>query len=128
MMQSMEVSYLLDGYAKSRGLTGWYRDLTVGEAKRTPQRGTLHAIDKHGCVREIRVTSVQTWKRSPGCVVKASYGRYEHFSVTNREGRDSDPITGHYGQIRIVVPVQEKFDKDTPPEIVSDWVKEHEIP
>ncbi len=121
--ECVKATYLQDGYSGGRGLTGWYRDLTVAEAKRT--RGTVYAVDRHGCVREVRTNGKpKVWKTRTGCILHLKYGLRECFDVGADYLEDYEPI----GQReRIVVRVRQPFPADTPPEIVSDYVQENEV-
>lgn len=118
------VSYLLSGYSRDGDLDGWYRDLTVGEAK--AGSGTLYAVDRNGKVRRVRVTSVETWKTFPGCVLHLKYGLRKYFQVGGRRLTDGEPISPP-GFTRVVVPVRQHFLPETPAGIVSDWVMEKEL-
>lgn len=125
MSESVKATYLHDGYKPSRGLTGWYRDLTVKEAKEKGYRNPLYAVDRNGCVREVRVNGqAKTWKRSPGCILSLKYGLRDCFHVGHKDRAENQAIQC-YGSVRIVVAVTGmEFKKETPPEIVTDYVKE----
>jgi hypothetical protein len=130
MPDTVQAIYLQDGYAKDRGLRGWYRDLTVYEAKQA-LNSILYAIDKNGKVRECRInSSPKTWKTFPGCELSIKYGYRECFRVGGREREDSEPISkgGYYDQVRIVVPVKVSFTPETPAEFVTSHVLVHELP
>lgn len=124
----MNVMYLRDGYSgKGRGLTGWYRSLTVREAKRLGYGSTLYAVDKRGCVRECRVIGApKTWKTRSGCELSLKYGLKEHFRVGRDHLRDEESIS-QGGQVWVVVPVKQQFVENTPAEIVFDYVLENEL-
>lgn len=125
-LNSVKAMYLEDGYRPSRGLTGWYRYLTVGEAKRL-SFSTVYAIDKWGTVRECRLNGApKTWKTRPGCKLSLKYGLREHFRVGSDEAQEHERLS-QYGQVHIVVPVKQQFDVDMPADVVSDWVLEHEV-
>lgn len=123
--ETMQAYYLQDGYRGKRGLTGWYRDLTIAEAKRT--QGTLYAIDRSGNVRECRTNGApKTWKTRPGCVLSLKYGLREHFQAGADDREPHEPLSAAH-QVRIVVPVNRSFDAETPAGIVADWCLENEI-
>lgn len=121
----IQAMYLLDGYRPSRGLTGWYRELTVREAKRC--QGTLYVVDGAGSVRECRTNGApKVWKTRPGCVLSLKYGLKQCFQAGYDYLKDDKPLSGPL-QPTIVVPVKAKFAPDTPAGIVADWCIEHEI-
>lgn len=116
----MEAIYLKTGYTKRTDLDGWYRPLTVGEAKSLSWNRQLFAIDRSGNVREIRLNGKpKTWKTWSGCELSLKYGLKECFRVGGKELKDHEPIDD-----TIVVAVDYPFDKDVPAGIVSDYVKE----
>lgn len=116
----MNAIYLKTGYAKRTDLDGWYRPLTVKEAKNLSWSTRLYAIDRSGCVREIRLNGKpKTWKRATGCELSLKYGLKECFRVGGKELKDHEPIDDS-----IVVAVDYPFDKDVPAGVVSDYVKE----
>ena len=124
-MSKVQASYLHDGYKPSRGLAGWYRDLTVKEAKSPGLwKKALFALDWTGKVREIRLNgATKTWKRSPGCVLSLKYGLREYFCAGNKNRQEDEAIGS---SVRVLVMVGKNFAADTPPGIVLDWLKENE--
>ena len=125
----IQAYYLLDGYgrkSRGRGLDGWYRDLTVREAKEFPTR-QLYATDFRGMVRQIRLCGKpKTWKTRPGCILNLIYGLKDYFHVGEDHLGNDDPISDHL-KLKIIVPVAFGFPQDTPPDIVADYVIEHEL-
>lgn len=116
----MNAMYLKTGYSRRNDLDGWYRPLTVKEAKQLDYRTQLYAIDLSGNVREVRLNGKpKTWKRATGCELSLKYGLKECFKVGGKELSDDQPIDDD-----IVVRIDYPFDIDTPPGIVSDFVKE----
>src|SRR5580704_7269706 len=122
MLDTVQAIWLEDGYAKDRGLRGWYRDLTIYEAKLGIH--TVYAIDKEGKVRQCRVNgAAKTWKTFPGCELPIKYGYRECFRVGDRDRQDSEPISkSGYDQTRIVIPVNTDFTAQTPAEFVTTHV------
>lgn len=124
-MAEVSALYLRDGYSgKGHGLTGWYRDITVGEAKALNGYETLYATDRSGNVREIRLNGKpRVWKRSPGCVLSLKYGLKEYFHAGDKERQPHEPLSAY--SPRIVVPVRGmEFAPETPANIVTDYVRE----
>ena len=125
-MNTVKAFYLQDGYATPRGLTGWYRDLTIREAKTCC--ATAYAIDWKGNVREVRITSRQTWKTRPGCVLSLKYGLRNSFKAGSDMAPEDSPVCeGNNKAARVVVPVKHQFLPETPPEIVADFAMQYEI-
>lgn len=124
--EGIKAIYLEDGYKPSRGLAGWYRHLTVKEAKQLNWYGTLYATDRNGCVREVRLNGKpKVWKRSNGVVLSLKYGLRECFHVGSKNLKDTEPLQPEYHSVQILVQINGyQFKKDTPPEIVTDYVKE----
>ena len=86
MPDTVQAIWLEDGYAKPKGLTGWYRDLTVYEAKLGRQ--AIFAVDSHGKVRECRINSKpKIWITLPGCELSIKYG-YSCLLYTSPSPRD----------------------------------------
>lgn len=133
MLESVVASYLVDGYAKKRGLDGWYRDLTVREAKKAPQHlffssfssASVDAKDWFVCECR-RNGAAKTWKTFPGCELPLVYGWKNYFRVGDKLLPEDAPISRRSNK-RIVVPVRQSFLPDTPPGIVLDWVLENEL-
>lgn len=116
-----QAMYLTDGYSKSRGLSGWYRDVTVGEIKRGFD-GALCATNDMWSVREVRRNgSVKTWKRSTGCELPLKHGFKECFRVGSKDLSEQDAIGR---AVRIVVRVTCPFPPEANAEIVRDWLIE----
>jgi hypothetical protein len=63
-----------------------YRYLTLDECKRLSNH--CQVIDKYGNIREVKITSVKTWKTRPDVLVGWKYGLYEYGSELLK--RDSD--------------------------------------
>lgn len=125
--RSIQAIYLHDGYSRSNARTGWYRDLTVDEAKRLGYRDAIYAVDRNGNVRDCRLNgNPKTWKTRPGCVLPLKYGLRECFRVGDDDLQPHEAISQPH-QVRAVVPVKAEFSPDTPAGIVTDWVLEHEI-
>ena len=124
MIQAM---YLHDGYAgKGHGLTGWYRNCTVFEAKLFNYGDELHFMDQSGKVRTARVQGKpKTWKRSPGCETTLKYRLKEYARFGSKERKDIQALDHDH---QILLPVLQQFDPNTDPEIVMEWVWEHEMP
>jgi|ERR1051326_2557844 hypothetical protein len=127
VIESVKAFFLRDGYSgKGRGLTGWYRELTVREAKQL-RYGTLYAVDRNGRVRECRLNGApKTWKTRPGCVLSLKYGLKECFNVGGDDRQDDESVSRSH-DVCIVVPVKASFAEDAPPQVVADYVMEHEM-
>lgn len=121
----MKAYYLQDGYSgKGRGLTGWYRPLTVQEAKAGKFRSTLYFTDRNNKVREMRVNgNCKEWKTFPGIEIPVKYGLRECARFGGRDLLPGDFVD----EIMCLVPVKFPFDKDTPDGIVADYVMDHEM-
>ncbi len=120
----MKAFYLHDGYgiaSKDRGLDGWYRELTVAEAK-AGKFGNLYAKDGYGRVREVRLNGkVKTWKTWAGCEMPMKYGLRRCFRVGDRNLLPEQAVGN------VMVKVNHPFDPDVPASIVADWVMDNEM-
>lgn len=121
-MPEVRVFYLRDGYARNNGdLDGWYRNLTVKEAKDLNYGSVVAFIDKNGQVRTARVQGKpKTWKRSPGVEITLKYGLREYCSFGSKHWTEYDGIP------RLVVRLKKEFPPECPAGVVQDYVVEHE--
>lgn len=63
-----------------KGIMRQYRYLTPDECKTFGTYSPRHCqmIDKYGDIREVKITSVKTWKTRPDIEVRWKYGLYEY--------------------------------------------------
>lgn len=127
-MTQIKAYLLRSGYASQRKEPpAWYRDLTVAEAKLLSWHGSLHSVDRHGNVRDVRLNGKpKVWKRSPGCELSLKYGLRECFRVGDKFLEPHEAI-GMDHQVKVIVPVRQQFEHDTPREVVLDWVLQYEV-
>lgn len=61
-----------------------YRNMTREEILRTHGK-TVQMISLNGTVRNVKVTSIKTWKTRPDVEIGCKYGMYEFFTLSLTE-------------------------------------------
>lgn len=55
-----------------------FRRLTLEEYKALSSGNRVHFVTRQGDIKQVKVTSVKTWKTRPDVLVKVKFGLYEY--------------------------------------------------
>jgi hypothetical protein len=78
-METLTASYRSDRHVHPQAVN--YRILTNEECRHLAHSAHCHILDRAGRIAQVKITSVETWKRKPDVIVHCQYGLYEYFTV-----------------------------------------------